>query len=91
MIHFRIGGVTLCGAKYTEPSKKAAKDGRLCNECIQVMWQEQYRRNTLVPMAKNIDMSKVKRDAHVEDDSRQVEEQSSSLYLRDYLNKTLTI
>jgi len=55
------------------------------------MWKEQYRRNTLIPMTKNIDMSKVKREAHVEDDSRRVEEQSSGLYLRDYLNKTLTI
>ena len=27
----------------------------------------------------------------VQDDSRRVEEQSSGLYLRDYLNKTLTI
>tara|TARA_R100001509_G_scaffold153527_1_gene114491 strand:+ start:5838 stop:6113 length:276 start_codon:yes stop_codon:yes gene_type:complete len=91
MIHFRIGDATLCGAKYTEPSKKAAKDGRLCNDCIQVMWKEQYRRNTLIPMTKNIDMSKVKRETHVEDDSHRVEEQSSGLYLRDYLNKTLTI
>jgi hypothetical protein len=92
MIHFRIGGVTLCGANYTEPSKKAAKNGRLCNDCIQVMWKEQYRRNTLIPMMKNIDVSKIKRkETPVQDDSRQVVEQTSGLYLRDYLNKTLTI
>ncbi len=92
MIHFRIGGVTLCGAKYTEPSKKAAKDGRLCNDCIQVMWKEQYRRNTLIHMTKNIDVSKIKqKETPVKDDSLQTREQSSGLYLRDYLNKTLTI
>ena len=91
MICFTILGKTLCGKPYKEPSKKAAKDGRLCNECIQVMWKEQYRRNTLIPMTKNIDISKVKREAHAEDDSHRVEEQSSGLYLRDYLNKTLTI
>ena len=88
MIHFRIGYATLCGAKYTEPSKKAAKDGRLCNDCIDVMWKEQYRRNTLVPLMKNIDRSEIKlEEAPVEDDSLQ----SDGLYLRDYLNKTLTI
>tara|TARA_R100001509_G_scaffold67007_3_gene37236 strand:+ start:4000 stop:4299 length:300 start_codon:yes stop_codon:yes gene_type:complete len=47
MIHFRILDRTLCGAKYTEPSEEAAKNGRLCNDCIQVMWKEQYRRNVL--------------------------------------------
>lgn len=52
MIHFRIGSATLCGAEYTEPSKKAAKDGRLCDDCIQVMWKEQYRRKTLMPYLK---------------------------------------
>jgi len=47
MIHFRILDKTLCGAAYKEPSEKAAKDGRLCDDCIQVMWKEQYRRNVL--------------------------------------------
>ena len=37
MIHFRILDETLCGAEYTEPSAKAAKNGRLCHDCIQVM------------------------------------------------------
>jgi hypothetical protein len=46
VIHFRILDETLCGAEYTEPSAKAAKNGRLCDDCIQVMWKEQYRRNT---------------------------------------------
>lgn len=88
MICFTILGKTLCGRPYKEPSKKAAKDGKLCNDCIQVMWKEQYRRNTLVPLTKNIDRSEIKlEEAPVEDDSLQ----SDGLYLRDYLNKTLTI
>ena len=88
MICFTILGKTLCGRPYKEPSKKAAKDGKLCNDCIQVMWKEQYRRNTLVPLTKNIDRSEIKlQEAPVEDDSLQ----SDGLYLRDYLNKTLTI
>ena len=88
MICFTILGKTLCGRPYKEPSKKAAKDGKLCNDCIQVMWKEQYRRNTLVPLTKNIDRSDIKlEEAPVEDDSLQ----SDGLYLRDYLNKTLTI
>ena len=88
MICFTILGNTLCGRPYKEPSKKAAKDGKLCNDCIQVMWKEQYRRNTLVPLTKNIDRSEIKlEEAPVEDDSLQ----SDGLYLRDYLNKTLTI
>ena len=88
MICFTILGKTLCGRPYKEPSKRAAKDGKLCNDCIQVMWKEQYRRNTLVPLTKNIDRSEIKlEEAPVEDDSLQ----SDGLYLRDYLNKTLTI
>ena len=88
MICFTILGKTLCGRPYKEPSKKAAKDGKLCNDCIQVMWKEQYRSTTLVPLTKNIDRSEIKREeAPVEDDSLQ----SDGLYLRDYLNKTLTI
>ena len=88
MICFTILGKTLCGRPYKEPSKKAAKDGKLCNDCIQVMLKEQYRRNTRVPLTTNIDRSEIKlEEAPVEDDSLQ----SDGLYLRDYLNKTLTI
>ena len=57
VVHFRIashsyGDATLCGAKYTEPSAKAAKDGKLCEDCIKVMWKEQHRRNMLMPEIK---------------------------------------
>ena len=78
MIHFRILDETLCGRPYKEPSKKAAKDGRLCNDCIQVMWKEQYRRNTLLKVKV-----KVNEEVNVRehDDS---EEQGEGLYLIDF-------
>ena len=80
MIHFRILDETLCGAPYTEPSAKAAKDGRLCNDCIQVMWKEQYRRNALLKVKVKV---KVNEDDVMEehDDS---EERGSRLYLMDF-------
>lgn len=89
MIHFRIGSATLCGAEYTEPSKKVAKDGRLCDDCVQVMWKEQYRRNTLMSYIKKA--RKAKKGAKVTDSKSEsvtlepVRKKSRGLYLRDYL------
>ena len=78
MICFTILGNTLCGRPYKEPSKKAAKDGMLCNDCIQVMWKEQYRRNTLLKVKV-----KVNEEVNVRehDDS---EEEEAGLYLIDF-------
>ena len=75
---FTILGKTLCGRPYKEPSKKAAKDGMLCNDCIQVMWKEQYRRNTLLKVKV-----KVNEEVNVRehDDS---EEEEAGLYLIDF-------
>ena len=80
MIHFRILDETLCGAEYTEPSAKAAKNGRLCDDCIQVMWKEQYRRNTLLRVKVKV---KVNEEVNVRehDDS---EEEEAGLYLIDF-------
>ena len=55
-IHFRILDDTLCGAEYKPPNKKTAKQGRFCNDCVQVMWQEQYRRGVLIPLQSKIDI-----------------------------------
>lgn len=52
IIHFQILDNTLCGAEYKEPSEEQAKNGKLCHDCIQVMWKEEYRRNTLIPLIK---------------------------------------
>tara|TARA_Y100000004_G_scaffold130762_1_gene147445 strand:+ start:270 stop:509 length:240 start_codon:yes stop_codon:yes gene_type:complete len=76
VIHFRILDETLCGAPYTEPSAKAAKDGRLCNDCIQVMWREQYRRNIALKVKVNEEDI-----THEHDDS---EEQEERLFLIDF-------
>ena len=74
MICFTILDKTLCGKSYKEPSKKAAKDGRLCDDCIQVMWREQYRRNTLVTYVKKAEPNVC---IHTSDDS--------PVYLRGYI------
>jgi len=78
MICFTILGKTLCGRPYKEPSKKAAKDGMLCNDCIQVMWKEQYRRNTLLKVKVKVNEDDVMEE---HDDS---EERGSRLYLIDF-------
>ena len=90
MIHFRILDETLCGAPYTEPSAKAAKDGRLCHDCVQVMWKEEYRRNTLMPLIKKHGVSVKETDElavklkskHTEDDSHQAP--TGGLFLSSY-------
>ena len=51
MIHFSYTrqGETLCG----EPQLEAdLKDGKLCEDCITVMWKEQHRRNMLMSEIK---------------------------------------
>jgi len=49
MIHFSYAGqgATLCGAPIDHEADM--KDGKLCEECIKVMWLEQHRRNMLMP------------------------------------------
>ena len=78
MICFTILGKTLCGRPYKEPSKKAAKNGMLCNDCIQVIWKEQYRRNTLLKVKVKVNEDDIMEE---QDDS---EEKGSRLYLIDF-------
>tara|TARA_R100001015_G_C4612892_1_gene168489 strand:+ start:361 stop:606 length:246 start_codon:yes stop_codon:yes gene_type:complete len=78
MICFTILGNTLCGRPYKEPSKKAAKNGMLCNDCIQVIWKEQYRRNTLLKVKVKVNEDDIMEE---HDDS---EERGSRLYLIDF-------
>ena len=87
MIHFRILDETLCGAPYTEPSRKAAKNGRLCHDCIQVMWKEEHRRNTLMPLIKKHGVSVKETDelaAKLRASHDDSEERGSRLYLIDF-------
>ena len=51
MIHFSYTGQgeTLCGEAQLEADMKG---GKLCEDCITVMWKEQHRRNLLMPEIK---------------------------------------
>jgi hypothetical protein len=47
-ICFSILGKTLCGKEDEPVPEHLADSRRLCNDCIQVMWREQYRRDITV-------------------------------------------
>ena len=51
-IHFTILDKTLCGAENELVPEHLVETRRFCNECIQVMWKEQYRRQILNPILK---------------------------------------
>lgn len=61
MIHFSYTGqgATLCGGAVDH--KTDLKDGKLCDACIQIMWKEQYRRNTLNKLVKPLKKKGIKR------------------------------
>jgi len=82
MIHFSYTGQgeTLCG----EPQLEAdLKDGKVCNECIHVMWNEQYRRNTLRRVKIEDTQEEEQEREHLRDDSHR-----SPLYLSAYERET---
>jgi len=47
-IHFTIADKVLCGAEEEPVPEHLADTRRLCNDCIDVIWKEQYRRNVLL-------------------------------------------
>jgi hypothetical protein len=51
-ICFSILGKTLCGKEDEPVPEHLADSRRFCNECVQVMWKEQYRRSVLAPLTK---------------------------------------
>ena len=61
-IHFSILGRTLCGKEDEPVPEHLADSRRLCDDCIQVMWKEQYRRSVLLPMQKGIDTKEVQKE-----------------------------
>jgi len=61
-IHFSILGKTLCGKEDEPVPEHLADSRRLCNDCIQVMWKEQYRRSVLLPMQKGMDIKEVQKE-----------------------------
>ena len=61
-IHFSILGKTLCGKEDEPVPEHLADSRRFCNECVQVMWKEQYRRSVLLPLQQGIDIKKVQKE-----------------------------
>ena len=61
-IHFSILGKTLCGKEDETVPEHLADSRRFCNECVQVMWKEQYRRSVLLPLQQGIDIKKVQKE-----------------------------
>ena len=58
-IHFSILGKTLCGKEDEPVPEHLADSRRFCDDCVQVMWKEQYRRSVLLPLQKGIDIKQV--------------------------------
>ena len=85
MIHFSYAndilyydgqGRTLCGAPIDHEADM--KDGKLCDKCIKVMWQEQYRRNVLASSRPTDLIPEVTGDPEMES------QDDSPLYLSAY-------
>ena len=57
-ICFTILGKTLCGKEDEPVPEHLADSRRFCNDCVDVMWKEQYRRSVLLPLQKGIDIKK---------------------------------
>jgi len=81
MIHFSYTGQgeTLCGEPQLETD---LKDGEVCNECIHVMWNEQYRRNTLNKLVKLEKKTGIKTTPKQKE--KVIEHQMNKLFLKDW-------
>ena len=64
-ICFSILGKTLCGKEDEPVPEHLADSRRFCNECVQVMWREQYRRSVLLPLQRGIDIKQVQKEIKV--------------------------
>jgi len=82
MIHFSYTGqgATLCGGAVDYNAD--LKNGPVCNECIHVMWNEQYRRNTLNKLVKREKKTGVKTTP--EQKEKVVQHQMKKLFLKDW-------
>tara|TARA_R100001509_G_scaffold98466_1_gene57467 strand:+ start:596 stop:898 length:303 start_codon:yes stop_codon:yes gene_type:complete len=56
---------TLCGKEDEPVPEHLADSRRFCDDCVQVMWKEQYRRSVLLPLQKGIDIKKVQKETEV--------------------------
>ena len=53
---------TLCGKEDEPVPEHLADSRRFCNDCVQVMWKEQYRRSVLLPLQKGMDIKQVQKE-----------------------------
>lgn len=56
-VHLRIGDTTLCGAQVENVDLETS---RICEDCMQKAWKEEYRRRVLLPLSKSIDKEAVR-------------------------------
>jgi hypothetical protein len=61
-IHFSILDKTLCGAEEELVPEHLVETRRFCNDCVQVMWKEQYKRRILSPQLKKTKLPPIKRE-----------------------------
>ncbi len=67
-IHFSILGKTLCGKEDEPVPEHLADSRRFCNDCVQVMWKEQYRGDVLLRVkVDSKDVKKKKQEVVVEE------------------------
>ena len=67
-ICFSILGKTLCGKEDEPVPEHLADSRRFCNDCVQVMWKEQYRRDVLLRVkVDSKDVKKKKQEVVVEE------------------------
>lgn len=78
VIHFSILGQTLCGARDEPIDESRADTAEFCDDCVQVMWKEQYRRKTVLKVKVKVNEEDI---THEYDDS---EEQEERLFLIDF-------
>ena len=72
-ICFSILGKTLCGKEDEPVPEHLADSRRFCNDCVQVMWKEQYRRDVLLRVkVDSKDVKKKKQEVVVVEEPRLV-------------------
>jgi len=81
----RIGKDSLCGAEVKEGDLETS---RICDECMQLAWKEEYRRRVLFPLSKSIDRKAVAAEAAEKETEPEPEPivKRRRLVLRDYQN-----
>ena len=66
-IHFSILDKTLCGAEDEPVTEQSANIRRFCDECVNVMWREQYKRRLLNSPTNKIGEKVVVEEKEVEE------------------------